>query len=737
VLRPQISPLLRAIAGSAALVLVLAMPQPAAAQQPDAAGAPGPGTTDEYVIVQFGDPPAATHVDEVPGHQRTRPEPGQRLDPEAAEVRAYVAHLQGHQQEFRDWLAQRHPQAAVVRDFQLIANAVAVERNGVSLRQLRSGPGAVDVQPVGLFRPTMNTSVDLINAPGLWAAVDADSGRADAGAGIDVAVLDTGIDYDHPFFGCKDPDNVVQRLYYSGEVADPALPPPPEAAPENMWSAHGTHVAGTIAGCVAQVQGQTWSGVAPAAAVHDYNVFPALGTGYAAFGGSAFSHDIAAALEDAVADGMHVANMSLGGGQRGPNDFLDEATNASVAAGMTVVISAGNAGPGDATVNSPGSAEDAITVAASTNSQILGVEVVVDGALFTAAIGDFGPAEETTGELADWADAAGGDTLACQPVAAGSFTDDQIVLISRGACTFTTKIRNAENAGAGGVLMYNNVAGPPVAVVHDLTDPEPEIPAVMVSADDAADLLAAVGASATLPSEDTAALVHDPDFANVIAGFSSRGPTPHGDRLKPDVTAPGVNILSTVFESEVFEDDLAFFSGTSMSSPHIAGAAAALLALHPHWGPADVKSAIVNTADPTAVTDHVTGTVDPGVLARGSGLADLGAAAVTPVTLAPANVGFGAWQGNRTVADERQVMIRNVTDDAVTCSLAVSGDIVALSTTEVSLGAGESAGVMVTLDAGNHRVTPSGDYDGSVTVECGDHGSVHAPWWVRIERSAA
>lgn len=725
----------RAVALSAALVLALAMPQPAAAQA-DFTEDPAPtGTTEDYLTITFRDPPAASHVDEVPGQSRTKPAPGERLNPRAAEVRAYTAHLRGTQQRFRGWLAQRHPRAEVVADFQLTANAVTVERNGVPVPQLRGGPGVADVSPVTLYRPTMNTSVHLVNAPGLWAAVD--GGRAGAGAGVDVAIVDTGIDYSHPFFGCKDTSDVVQRLYYTGELPDHVLekgPPVPPGAPADMWHPHGTHVAGTAGGCVAEVLGQTWSGVAPAANLHNYNVFPARGIGYAVNGGSAFSHDIARALEDTVADGMDVVNMSLGGGQEGPNDPLEQATNATIEAGVTVVTSAGNSGPGDSTVTSPATAEAAISVAASTNSQLLGVEATVGGDPFLAAVGSFGPEAETTGDLVDWADAAGGDPLACTPVAEGSFTADQIVLIQRGACTFTTKVRNAESAGAGGVLMYNSVAGPPVAVVHDGTDPFPAIPAIMVSAPDGAEILASLPATATLPSADTATLVSDDAFANVIAGFSSRGPSPFGTRLKPDVTAPGVNILSSVFSA-----GLGFISGTSMASPHIAGAAAALLGLHPDWGPADVKSAIVNTADPTAVTDHVTGTEDPGVLTRGAGLADLGAAEATPVTLDPAMIGFGGWQGNRTVASERDVTIRNVTGGAVSCDLELTGDtaIVGLSDTQVGLASGETATVTVTLDAGNHQVTPSGDYDGELTVDCGGAGAVHAPWWVRIARAGA
>jgi minor extracellular serine protease Vpr len=688
------------------------------------------GATDDYVIVTFADPPAASHVDEVPGQQRTRPEPGERLNPRAEEVRAYVAHLRGHQREFREWLAQRHPRAEVIRDYQLVANAVAVERGNVPVNRLRRGPGVADVQPVTLYRPTMNASVELVNAPEAWEGVP--GGRADAGAGVDVAVLDSGIDYDHPAFdACKDTDEVVQRLYYTGELPDHVLPPTPDEAPEDMWTAHGTHVAGTIAGCTLALAGESWSGVAPGAAVHDYNVFPARGVGFAHRGGSAFSHDIAEALEDAVADGMDVVNMSLGGTQRGPNDLLDQATNATVDAGVSVVTSAGNSGPGDATITSPASAEQAVSVAASTNSQILGVEVAVDGATYPAAIGSFGPQEATTGDLVDWAEAADGDTLACEPIGEGVFDDGEITLIERGACTFTTKVRNAESAGASGVLMYNDVAGPPVAPVHDGTEPFPEIPAVMVGMDAGAAILADLPAAATLPDAGTATLISDPDFANVLAGFSSRGPTPHAARLKPDVTAPGVNILSSVFAG-----GFAFSQGTSMSAPHVAGAAALLLGLNPDLAPADVKSALTNTADPDAVTDHVEGAEDPGVLHRGAGLLDLEAAVAAPVSLDPAMIGFGAWQGNRPVSAERAVTIRDLTGEGASCGLAVKGpDIASVSPGSVELGPGESETVTVTLAAGNHRQTPSGDYDGALTVDCEGHDAVHAPWWVRIERA--
>ncbi|HEX6305935.1 MAG TPA: S8 family serine peptidase, partial [Anaerolineales bacterium] len=182
-----------------------------------------------------------------------------------------------------------------------------------------------------------------------------------------------------------------------------------------------------------------------------------------------------------------------------------------------------------------------------------------------------------------------------------------IALIDRGVCSFTTKIRNAQNAGAIGVLVANNVAGDPVAMAHDGTDPFPTIPAAMVSKDNGA----AMKPSGTVTVDGTAVQEFFTDNEDIIAGFSSRGPTPFNYLIKPDVTAPGVNVVSSVFEGE-----FAFFQGTSMATPHLAGGAALLLDLNPDWSPADVKSAMVNTAK-RPVWDHVNGTNPVGVLARG------------------------------------------------------------------------------------------------------------------------
>ncbi len=347
-------------------------------------------TQTEYAIVTFRSSPAASYEGGVPGLRRTKPESGQRFDADSPAVRAYVRHLENEHANFRSFLQRGAPQAEIVEEYVTTLNAVAVKLNGNALRSLQRGPGVRSVDYSALYRPTMDDSVRLIEADTFWTSAQAD------GTGVRVGIIDSGIDADHPFFTCKHFEPA--RVYASGVAFDPT---------NLLVSEHGTHVAGTVAGCAGtpgpdgvDLNGDdpgdgTLSGVAPGAELRDYNVFPGFGAGWVAYGGSAFSHDIAAAIEDAVLDGMDVINMSLGGTVQGPHDFLAEASNAAVDAGLVVVTSAGNSGPGPYTVGSPGSAEHVITVAATTNSHALVLPVYVDfdgvTGKFAGARGDFDP----------------------------------------------------------------------------------------------------------------------------------------------------------------------------------------------------------------------------------------------------------------------------------------------------------------------------------------------------------
>ncbi len=681
--------------------------------------APAPAQT-EYVIVTLKDPPAASYAGGIDGLAPTKPARGQRLDPSDPRVQAYVSHLGQAHQDYRHYLASKAPKAEIVREYFYVANGFAIRLHGTRPQVLAAGPGARTVTFSTLVRPTMNVSTGLISAGDLWQFA---GGRENAGRGIKVGIIDSGIDPTHPFFACKDTDgdglaDIPAKVYASGVVFDPT---------NVLVFDHGTHVAGTVAGCVTELtEGPITgfiSGVAPGARVYDYNVFPGFGAGYVAFGGAAFSHDIIAALEDTVVDGMHVVNMSLGGGVEGPHDILAEAVNATADAGLVVAVAAGNSGPGDSTISSPGSAAKALTAGASTNPHFIGIRVAVTAPvrIFGAALGEFNnfvPALEDVPYTVT--DPANGCAVISTDLSG------KIALIDRGACTFTTKIRNAQARGAMGVLIVNNAAGDPVAMGHDGTDPFPTIPAAMVSRDDGG----AMKPSGTVTVDGTTVGEFITGNADLVAGFSSRGPTPFTYLIKPDVTAPGVNVYSSVFEGE-----FAMFQGTSMATPHLAGSAALLLHLHPDWSPADVKSALVNTAA-RVVTDHVTGKVDPGVLARGGGRIDLAAAGSTPLTFDPASASFGYWRGNKPVTAALDLTVRNVSGSYQACSVTLTGpEIVTASTAAIGLDDGATTTLTLYLDAGRANQTGSGDHGGDVFVDC-DGTELRVPWWVRIDRQA-
>ncbi len=690
-------------------VMALAISGMASASPAGGPNAPA-DTTNDYVMVALPSPAAASYQGGIPGLARTKPERG-RLDTSSPAYAAYRRHLDNEHANFRASLDRVAPGAEIVREYHNVLNGFAVKLNGNSMAAVSRAQGAAIVDRSWLYQPTMNVSPYLINADDVWGSPE---GQATAGAGIKVGVIDTGIDDTHVFFDCK--GAIQHKVYASGEATPTGLPA--------IVFDHGTHVAGTIGGCVYPGSSATpisvsgnLSGVAPGAELYDYNVFPGFGAGFVAFGGSAFSHDIAAAIEDALADDMDVVNMSLGGGVQGPHDFLADASNAAVDAGMVVVVAAGNSGPGDSTVESPGSAAKVITAGASTNSHLAGVPVTVvttepaSSVTYVGAAGDFGPyGTPFSGVLVD-VGAVTGDFLACSPIEAD--LTDTIALIDRGGCTFTTKVRNAENAGAIGVIVANSAPGPAVSMAHDDSVPKPDIVAVMVSKLDGAAIRTSLPASATIG----ASAAELPAEENVLAGFSSRGPTPFTYLIKPDVVAPGVNIYSSVFE-----DQFAFFQGTSMATPHVTGSVALLLASNPEWGPTEVKSALVNYADEDILTGLPGGRAT--VLQIGGGLVDLAAADGAAVFLDPVSISFGRVNGNTAASASVTVAVSG----SGTCDVD-DGSTLIVSPETVSA----NSSVTFTLDGGKAGNTPSGDYSGYVTFDCGGTG-VLAPWFVRIDR---
>ena len=671
-------------------------------------------------IVVLKQSPLTTYNGHLAGYAKTRPDHG-KLNPNSAAAKKYLGYLKTEHSAFAKWLQTNVPSAKITSQFFLSLNAVAVSLNGNAIGKLKNNTDVLSVEYNALYHPTMSESYKIINASGAWG--DA-GGRATAGAGIKIGDIDTGIDQSHPFFDptgfsypvgfpkCDARDSTSHTANASCKYVTPKVIVAKvfnNKGNQNGFDAqavqdHGTHTAGTAAGVTghdAVVQGVTvddMSGVAPGAWLGNYNVFPGDVV-------SARSEDILNAVDAAIADGMDVLNLSLGGGYHGNNDLLAMGLDNAVAANVVVAVSAGNSGPGGNTIGSPGRARNIITAGASTNQHFIGEPFTypaTGGTTVGAAVGDFDPLPTASFSVFDTA------SDGCASVAAGAA--GKLAIINRGTCTFSTKVRSAIAARAIGVLVINNVAGDPTAMAKDGLGGD-DLPAVMVGLAEGAALRTAAPTTASAVATFSEFVTAN---ADILAGFSSQGPTSVDLAIKPDLTSVGVNVLSSITTVGNTGDIWAFFSGTSMAAPHIAGSAAVLLAIHPTWSPAMVKSALVNRSD-RVIKDAKTGTLAVGPQAQGAGRENLSNASAANLFLSPSSASFGKVVASKATA--LTIKLSNSLSVAQTFSLSATK----FTPSPLASLAPYNAGF---TSAGDNRIS----FPGSVTVPA--NGSTTITVWV-------
>ncbi|MES2959109.1 MAG: S8 family serine peptidase [Pseudomonadota bacterium] len=681
----------------AALVLSTASVQ--AAPRSDSTGTRATQDND-YALVQLNGEPLATYV-------KTKPPAGKKIDFNQNSVKSYRAQLSALRNDYKAWLRANVPQASVSGEFDVSLNAVAIKLGGASLAQVAASPMVASAQYQGLYYPNAaDPDLAIIRATDAWAQA---GGAANAGSGVKVAIVDSGIDVGHPCFndsGYPAQSQVGNAKFTNNKVVAAKVfnnkTPSQKHTPEAIDS-HGTHVAGTVA-CnfetATAVDGVTlpykMSGIAPRALLGNYNVFPGTVA-------DARSEDILNALEAAYADGFDVANMSLGGGAHGMQDLLTVAVDNLDRANMVVTISNGNEGPGDRTVGSPGSAARGLTAGASAVGHELVHLVTVGAASYRAVKGEFGsgPVTAPLRVLLDPASPFNGLSEACAPFTAGSLSG-RIALITRGTCDFSVKLRNVQAAGGVGAIVANREAGLLVMGTDGLPS-QPTIPGFMVAQTDVPALKAADGVAATLPLLG----VYEFNASNndVIADFTSWGPTDVDFRVKPDVMAPGVNIVSSIPRSYCGGAPcFAFFNGTSMAAPHLAGSAAIVRQQHPAWTAANVRSAIVNTADRKVVKSLDGASIVTDANKVGTGRENLLAAVQARVALDPVSVSFGAVPSGSGQSLQASVVLTNISGAAQTYALQIvepSGSAVGFSVSggAVTLAAGQSRSVTVSMAA--------------------------------------
>ena len=508
----------------------------------------GPDVDNTSAVVQLKGDPISTN----PG---TKPAHGRKIDFNSNAVRSYRAQLNAGRNQFKRWLRTNAPAARVTSEYDISLNAVAVKLNGTSLATIAAAPMVQSAEYNVLYYPNLSQSHFIINADPAWAAA---GGRAMAGAGIMIGDIDTGIDNTHPFFDptgfsypsgfpkcdaadsnshhqdqdCKyvSPKVIVAKVFYNKAGQ--------QGLDAQAIQDHGSHTAGIAAGIFnpslnAVVNGvmiNSMSGIAPGAFLGNYNVFP---------GGvlNARNEDILNAVDAAIADGMDVLNLSLGGNYHGNNDLLANGLDNAVDAGLVVAVAAGNSGPGAGTLESPGRARKVITVAASTNQHFVGEPFTYPaggGTSIGAAVGDFDPLPAQSFNLFD---THSNGCTSVDPGAAGN-----LAIIDRGVCTFSQKVANAKAAGAIAVLIINNVAGDPIAMARTAGFDD-NIPAVMIGLNEGTALRGSGAATAS-----TTAIFQEFITANkdILAAFSGQGPTTVDVAVKPDVTSVGVNVLSSI-----------------------------------------------------------------------------------------------------------------------------------------------------------------------------------------------
>lgn len=556
--------------------------------------------------------------------------------------------------------------------------------------------------------PVDEASPELIHALAMTGAQAAqDSGLT--GAGVKVAVMDTGIDYHHPDLGGS--FGAGQRVVtgydfvgdrYNAGGSGGALIPHPDNDPDDC-NGHGTHVAGIIGANGNPATGGA-RGVAPAVTFGAYRVFGCTG--------STSADIMIAAMERALDDGMQVLNMSIGSAfQSWPQYPTAAAADALVDAGVIVVASIGNSGAsGVYSASAPGVGRKVIGVASFDNTHL-------ELPFFTAQPDDraFGYRQAaaapdaltestqplvrtgTTASAADGCNVAGPDGTPVSPFEAGSLAG-KVALIRRGGCTFYEKTRNAEDADAVGVILYNNVAGfisPTVAPPSG--SPAVTIPVIAILASDGAELTSRL-ATAFTSSIDVTWTDERQIFPNPTGGtassFSSYGLNAEL-QLKPNIGAPGGLIRSTY---PLERGGYVTISGTSMSSPHVAGAVALFLEAHPHTSPQDVKTALQNTADPAALFGF---TNRDAVHRQGAGMLDIDDAIGATTKLTPNELSLGEG----STAHTREITIANNGSAAVTYSISHLPAVGTRGSTFAPIITANTAGVVfsateVTVDAG-------------------------------------
>jgi subtilisin family serine protease len=653
----KVSSLVSAAALVSAIAVIPASPSVAASGK---AGKPAPSNS--VYIVRMADAPAVAYDGKIKGYAATRPAKGGKIDLDDANVGRYVAHLSAK----HDSMLQKAGGGRKLYSYGYAFNGFAAELSAGQAAKLRATPGVLSVAKDAvrqLDTSTTPTFLGLSGAGGFYAV------HGVTGENVVIGVIDGGVWPENLSFSdrvdangnptgkkgtlayqpvagwngkCTSGEQFSQdhcntkligaRFYNAGWGGNSQINRlfPFEFVSPRDWDGHGTHTSSTAGGnrnvpatgALTSAFGNV-NGIAPRARLAVYKVCWADQPR----GGGCFNSDSVAAIDQAVADGVDVINFSVSGSQTSFLDPVEVAFLFAADAGVFVATSAGNAGL-DSAVAHPG--PWVTTVAAGTHNRngegsvTLGNAAIHAGASYANALGSRPLIDSTAAGLAG---ANASLVEFCAPtVLDPTKVAGKIVLCKRGGgIALVDKSGAVAAAGGAGAIIYNDPAAGAATSILALLHPVPAVHVLAANGVAIKGYIAGAGASATASIAQSSIVLNvDAPFT---ASFSSRGPLQAGggDLLKPDVIAPGQDILAAVAPPDNGGRSFDLYSGTSMSSPHVAGLAALFKELHPGWSPMAIKSALMTSAgdilelpntDARAIFRQGAGHVQPGLAAN-------------------------------------------------------------------------------------------------------------------------
>ena len=678
------------------------------------------GVIPNRYIVELNDEPVASRL-----ARTTR-----RVDFHSAAALAARESVRAGQRGTR--AARELRQARSLGTVDTVANALLVEIPDAEAASLAQLPGVKRVRPVREFKLMLDRALPRHYVPEAWRMV----GEDNAGRGAKVAIIDSGIDITHPALqdpSLRVPDGyprvnqqsdreftnskvIVARSYVS------LLPrrDPDTSARDRVG--HGTATSMVAAGARVSAPLAVISGVAPKAWLGSYKVFGTPGSN-----DSASEDVVIKAIDDAVADGMDVISISLGS-ELAPvlgEDLEVQAIERATAAGVIVVVAAGNNGSDPNTIASPATAPSAITVGATTNDRVFAGSLTVEGLNPLRAVPGNGPnlPDPVSGPLADVGD-LDQNGLACAALPEGSLRG-RVALILRGVCLFEEKINFAAQAGAIGAVVYTHANEPDPSTMSVGTA---RLPASMIGYQDGLRVKERIhdGAVSGTLRFSLSAVASSTDS---MGTFSAAGPNVDLS-IKPDIVAVGVDVYTAAQDFDPRGDlynttRYAVENGTSFSAPLIAGGAATLKAARPGLTAAQYRSLLINTGVAHWYRPGAAATVQQ----SGGGLLDLSAALRTTAAAAPVSLSFGSSGPDPVV--RRTLTISNIgpVAEAFTISLwpSTAGPVPEVPSRTAELAPGFAVDLPVTFRGAS---LSAGQYEGFLFVQGERSGtSLRIPYW--------